>query len=51
MHPAVELLLEKTVPERGVSTGDSFIPTDTVVIASPWVAASDRKLYGEEADQ
>lgn len=50
MHPTVELLLEKTVPEKGVSIGDSFIPTDTIVIASPWLAARDRELYGEDAD-
>ncbi|KIX10083.1 uncharacterized protein Z518_01164 [Rhinocladiella mackenziei CBS 650.93] len=50
MHPAVGLLLERHVPKGGVTLGDHFLPEGTIVGVNPWVAARNRQVYGEDAD-
>ena len=51
MHPAVGLMLERIVPDGGVTIGGHFIPAGTVIGANPWVVARDRDVYGDDADQ
>ncbi|KAK5946461.1 hypothetical protein PMZ80_000604 [Knufia obscura] len=51
MHPAVGLLLERIVPEGGVTIDGHYIPAGSVVGANPWAVARDRNVYGEDADQ
>ena len=39
MHPAVGLLLERHVPQGGVTLDGHYIPEGTVVGVNPWVSA------------
>ena len=50
MHPAVGLLLERTVPEGGATIAGKYLPPGTIVGANPWVVARDKSVYGEDAD-
>ncbi|KAJ9657594.1 hypothetical protein H2198_004240 [Neophaeococcomyces mojaviensis] len=50
MHPAVGLLLERVVPEEGVTIEGQFIPGGTVIGVNPWVVARDQAVYGKDAD-
>ena len=50
MHPAVGLLLERVVPEGGVTIAGKHLPPGTIVGANPWVVARDKIVYGEDAN-
>jgi hypothetical protein len=50
MHPAVGQLLERVVPQEGVTIRGVFLPGGTVVGMNPWVAARDKEIYGADAD-
>lgn len=50
MHPAVGMMLERVVPEGGITISGYFIPAGTVIGANPWVVARDKEVYGEDAD-
>lgn len=50
MHPAVGLLLERVVPRGGAEVGGAWLAGGTVVGINPWVAARDKEVYGEDAD-
>jgi cytochrome P450 len=50
LHPAVGMLLERIVPEGGVTISGKYIPQGTIIGANPWVLARDQKVYGEDAD-
>lgn len=50
MHPAVGFMLERIVPEGGITISGYPIPTGTVVGANPWVVARDKEVYGDDAD-
>lgn len=49
MHPAVGLLLERVVPRGGAEVGGMWLAGGTVVGVSPWVAARDKEVYGEDS--
>lgn len=50
MHPAVGLMLERIVPEGGITISGNFIPAGTVIGANPWVVARDKRVYGHDAE-
>ena len=50
MHPAVGLLLERIVPEGGVTIAGKYIPAGTIIGANPWVVARDKEVYGQDAN-
>jgi len=50
MHPAVGMLLERVVPEGGVTIEGRYIPAGTIVGVNPWVVSRDRVVYGPDAD-
>lgn len=51
MHPAVGLLLERLVPPGGADFGEIRLPEGTVVGMNPWVAARDKSVYGNDANE
>lgn len=51
VHPGVGLLLERTVPARGLALSDgTFLPHGTIVGINPWVANHSKTVYGEDAN-
>ncbi|KAH8817037.1 putative P450 monooxygenase [Xylogone sp. PMI_703] len=50
MHPAVGQLLERVVPEGGVTLSGVWLPQGTIVGVNPWVPSRDRLTYGDDAD-
>ena len=50
MHPAVGLLLERSVPKDGCIIAGTWLPGGTIVGISPWVMHRDRQVFGEDAD-
>ena len=51
LHPAVGMMLERVVPEDGVTIAGHFIPAGTVIGANPWVVARDKEVYGDDVDE
>ena len=52
MHPGVCMLLERYVPETGLTLPDgSFVPAGTAVGINPYVAGRNKKIYGADADE
>lgn len=52
MHPGVGLMLERTVPEGGISLSDGrFVPEGTVVGMNPWVINRSESVFGSEPDR
>ncbi|CAD6449404.1 7922718d-0402-41f7-a86e-2612013717c7 [Sclerotinia trifoliorum] len=50
VHPGVGLLLERTVPARGLALPDgTFLPAGTTVGINPWIAGHSKMVYGEDA--
>jgi hypothetical protein len=49
MQPAVGMLLERVVPEGGVTLDGVFFPAGTIVGINPWVVARDKTVYGNDA--
>jgi len=50
IHPGVGLLLERIVPERGLTLSDgTVIPAGTIVGMNGWVIHQDKQIYGQDA--
>ncbi|CVL08128.1 related to pisatin demethylase / cytochrome P450 monooxygenase [Fusarium mangiferae] len=51
MHPGVCMILERYVPEPGLTLPDgSFVPPGTAVGINPYVAGRNKGIYGQDAD-
>lgn len=51
MHPGVCMLLERYVPETGLTLPDgSFVPAGTAVGINPFVVGRNKKVWGDDAD-
>lgn len=51
IHPGVGLLLERIVPEEGLTLADGrVIPAGTIVGMNAWVVHGDRNVFGQDAD-
>ncbi|KAM0301547.1 hypothetical protein ACHAPM_005777 [Fusarium culmorum] len=51
MHPGVCMLLERYVPETGLSLPDgSVVPAGTAVGINPYVSNRNKSIWGEDAD-
>ena len=50
LHPAVGMLLERFVPEGGVTIAGKYLSAGTIVGANPWVVARDKGVYGDDTD-
>ena len=50
MHPAVGQLLERVVPEGGITLSGVRLSQGTIVGVNPWVPSRDRKTYGHDAE-
>jgi len=50
MHPAGGIMLERVVPEGGVTLSGTFLPAGTIVGANPWTLAREMSVFGEDAD-
>ena len=51
MHPGVGMLLERYVPQTGLTLPDGgFVPPGTAVGINPYVAGRNRSVYGDDAD-
>ncbi|KAK4233588.1 putative cytochrome P450 oxidoreductase [Achaetomium macrosporum] len=51
VHPAVGLLLERTVPPEGCMIAGTWLPGGTIVGINPWVLHRDAEVYGEDAGE
>ena len=52
MHPGVGLMLERFVPEGGLTLADGrFIPEGTVVGMNPWVINRNERYFGKDTDK
>ncbi|KAI9931468.1 hypothetical protein MW887_010043 [Aspergillus wentii] len=51
IHPGVGLMLERIVPEGGLTLPDGrFVPAGTVVGMNPWVINRDADIFGPDVD-
>ncbi|KAL6252615.1 hypothetical protein RBB50_000334 [Rhinocladiella similis] len=50
LHPGVALILERIVPEGGMSVNNYYIPAGTNVGVNPAVIHHDKTIYGADAD-
>lgn len=51
MHPAVGMLLERVVPEGGLTLSDGrTIPAGTIVGLNPWVIGHTCDVFGEDLE-
>lgn len=50
IHPVVGQLLERVVPAEGAEISGVFLPGGMVVGMSPWVAARDKSVYGDDCE-
>ncbi|PQE27026.1 benzoate 4-monooxygenase cytochrome P450 protein [Rutstroemia sp. NJR-2017a BBW] len=49
VHTGVGLLLERIVPEGGLTLSDgTFFPAGTIVGINPWVSHRNKRIYGED---
>ncbi|PQE21331.1 benzoate 4-monooxygenase cytochrome P450 protein [Rutstroemia sp. NJR-2017a WRK4] len=49
VHTGVGLLLERIVPEGGLTLSDgTFFPARTIVGINPWVSHRNKRVYGED---
>ncbi|CAK7208017.1 hypothetical protein SEUCBS139899_010851 [Sporothrix eucalyptigena] len=52
MHPGVGLLLERYVPDTGLTLPDgSFVPPGTAVGLNPYVLGRNKSVWGPDADE
>ena len=52
IHPGVGLMLERLVPEGGLTLPDGrFIPEGTIVGMNPWVLNRSEKTFGKDTDK
>lgn len=51
IHPGVGLMLERTVPESGLTLPDGrYIPSGTTIGMNAWVVHGDHSIFGEDAE-
>ncbi|OAA43657.1 Cytochrome P450 [Metarhizium rileyi] len=50
VHPPFALPFERVVPEGGITLLGHFLPTGTIVGASPYVTNRCKTMYGEDAE-
>lgn len=50
VHPAVGLLLERTVPPGGCEIAGTVLPHGTIVGINPWVLHHNPEVWGEDVD-
>jgi len=51
VHPAVAMLLERYVPEGGITLPDgSYVPAGAAVGLNPWVLNRNKGVWGEDVD-
>ncbi|KAJ9224986.1 hypothetical protein DTO027B5_2442 [Paecilomyces variotii] len=52
IHPGAALMLERVVPEGGLTLPDGrYIPEGTIVGMNPWVVNRDEAVFGPEPDR
>lgn len=52
LHPAVGLPLERLVPAAGLQLPNGpFLPSGTIVGASPWIIHRDQTIFGADANE
>ncbi|KAL2004813.1 hypothetical protein VTN00DRAFT_3086 [Thermoascus crustaceus] len=52
IHPGIGLMLERIVPEGGLTLPDGrFVPEGTVAGMNPWVVNKDEGVFGSEPDR
>jgi cytochrome P450 len=52
LHPAVSMLLERYVPEGGLTLPDGgYVPAGTAVGLNPYVIGRNKGVWGEDADE
>lgn len=51
IHPPVGMMLERVVPEVGITMYGHYFREGTLLGISPWVIGRDQSIYGEDADQ
>ncbi|OAL44002.1 cytochrome P450 [Pyrenochaeta sp. DS3sAY3a] len=51
IHPPVGMMLERVVPEGGITIYGHYFRGGTLLGISPWVIGRDKSIYGEDADQ
>jgi cytochrome P450 len=50
LHPAVGLMLERVVPEGGVTLNGTYLPPKTVVGCNAWVIHHNRQVFGRDVE-
>lgn len=50
-HAATGFVLEREVPEGGVTFAGEFIPAGTIVGINSWVMHANQQVYGEDAEE
>lgn len=50
-HAATGFVLEREVPEGGVTISGTFIPAGTIVGINSWVMHANKQVYGEDAEE
>ncbi|OCK99432.1 pisatin demethylase [Cenococcum geophilum 1.58] len=50
-HAATGFVLEREVPEGGVTIAGTFIPAGTIVGINSWVMHANKQVYGEDAEE
>ncbi|KAI4860878.1 cytochrome P450 [Hypoxylon rubiginosum] len=49
MHPATGFILERVVPENGITLHGIYLPKNTVVGVNSWVLHRNKDVFGEDA--
>ena len=49
-HAATGFVLEREVPQGGVTIANTFIPAGTIVGINSWVMHANKQVYGEDAE-
>ncbi|VUC32403.1 unnamed protein product [Clonostachys rosea] len=50
-HPAVGLMLERTVPPQGLLVSGHHIPAGSIVGVNAWVLHRNKDIFGQDADR
>lgn len=50
-HAATGFVLEREVPQGGVTISGTFIPAGTIVGINSWVMHANKQVYGEDAEE
>lgn len=52
IHPVVGHILERVVPATGMTLPDgTILPPGTIVGANPWILHTDKRIFGNDADE